>query len=362
MRKRVGPRRMEGDRDPHSVQAPLLSPSLLFGVMVLVYVLTAVAQPVLVDTVRHAVDTIPADIPQLCMTSAMALTGIGPCLRCCTGARRFPSLNQFTVGSAALCATLDMTAGWLLYAGLLRTGGAIFTVIYSSCTAWTALFAWWQGSTLHQWQWAGVALVTTGLGLNGLANQHAASSDDNNPVLVGALLCLGGSVVHSLFVVALNKRLRDSEMTMTPLELCGLMGTIETATLVVKLMASHNIPQLSGSQMSLVLPAVLLLVGSNWLHAISFFEVLHTAGPVVSALLKAIQTICVFVLSSVLFCDMATEAAQCITFAKSLSVGVLVSGLLAYGYGHAKDQAVTYESLHSIEVSLGDEDQDKDNV
>ena len=46
MRKRVGPRRMEGDRDPHSVQAPLLSPSLLFGVMVLVYVLTAVAQPV----------------------------------------------------------------------------------------------------------------------------------------------------------------------------------------------------------------------------------------------------------------------------------------------------------------------------
>ena len=46
MRKRVGPRRMEGDRDPHRVQAPLLSPSVLFGVMVLVYVLTAVAQPV----------------------------------------------------------------------------------------------------------------------------------------------------------------------------------------------------------------------------------------------------------------------------------------------------------------------------
>ena len=74
-----------------------------------------------------------------------------------------------------------------------------------------------------------------------------------------------------------------------------------------------------------------------------------------------------FVLSSVLFCDMATEAAQCITFAKSLSVGVLVSGLLAYGYGHAKferikDQAVSYESLNSIEVNPGDEDQDKDNV
>jgi len=69
---------------------------------------------------------------------------------------------------------------------------------------------------------------------------------------------------------------------------------------------------------------------SNWCHTMAFFSVLKATGPIFSALLKAVQTVCVFFLSSLLFCT-PERPGPCASWGKSASVLVLVVGLGVYG-------------------------------
>jgi drug/metabolite transporter (DMT)-like permease len=96
----------------------------------------------------------------------------------------------------------------------MRTGAAVFVVVYSSTSAWTALLAYTRGTEVSDKQWVGVALVTVGLVLNGYMNQQSALGDPQG-IGVGFLLCLVGTVLHSFFIVDMNSRLREPAMTLT---------------------------------------------------------------------------------------------------------------------------------------------------
>ena len=211
-------------------------------------------------------------------------------------------------------------------------------VVYSSTSAWTALFAYAKGEFISWNQWLGVLLVTIGLVCNGYINTDLAHEKAPD-VLPGFGLCLIGTCLHSFFVVDMNARLRDARMMLTDRHFGACLGVMETLLLI-----SYpggplwHIPtdwatlqQMREAPNALAICAGIVgLTLSNWFHTLAFFAVLKASGPVFSALLKAIQTVCVFGLSSILFCS-SEAPSQCATWGKSLSVLVLVVGLVVYG-------------------------------
>ena len=194
-----------------------------FGIIVGVYVGTAIVQSVAVDTLRimGALEVFPQWSPQQCMTISMACLALAPLGphrgEASTGFKAWRNLNRYTTKSLLVCAATDLFSGWCLYAGLLQVGGAIFVVVYSSSSAWTAVFAHMRGQAISPKQWAGVALCTTGLVANGYINVAGTSHVDglHRSVLMGFALCLAGAVLHSYFIVDLNARLQDKRMQMS---------------------------------------------------------------------------------------------------------------------------------------------------
>ena len=66
---------------------------------------------------------------------------------------------------------VDLCSGVLVMMGLLVVGSGVYVVIYSSCTAWTAVLSrLFLRRRLARMQWLGVALCTLGLAANGLAS------------------------------------------------------------------------------------------------------------------------------------------------------------------------------------------------
>jgi len=73
----------------------------------------------------------------------------------------------------------------------------------------------------------------------------------------------------------------------------------------------------------------LVLIAS--VHAAAFFTLLKNMGAVASALLKGVQAIVVVGLSAMFYCP--TEKSQCLTWIKSLSAIIVLSGVMGYGVG-----------------------------
>ena len=104
----------------------------------------------------------------------------------------------------------------------------------------------------------------------------------------------------------------------------------------------------SSPQTIKILIGITTLTISNLFHTMAFFAVLSKTGPVFSALLKAIQTICVFILSSIFFCSADGIQTQCATIGKALAVVVLTSGLAVYGLGaqeKGREEARSFKEL-----------------
>lgn len=304
------------------------------AVAVACYVSTAVGQPLIADMInaRLRVENSLVLVPHLCMTIAMALVAIVRQRR----SEPRKARTAHTTHAVVVSAMLDILAGRCLYAGLARVGGGLFTVIYSSCTAWTALFSHFAGNRLHHLQWVGVGVVTLGLVCSGLANLDRPAETDGVSLAWGFGLCVLGSMLHSILICYMNARLQDSRVSLCAMEFCAVMGALETVFLVLTGAASFAVesPGISFHRADAYALASLLLalIGCNWVHAIAFFLTLTDAGPVFSALLKAIQMVCVFALSALFFCSVE-QPTQCATIGKCFTVMLLAAGLGVYALG-----------------------------
>ena len=96
-------------------------------------------------------------------------------------------------------------------------------------------------------------------------------------------------------------------MGLSDTEFGGVLGVMETLVLVGPQM---RMASWQGLRQAAQAPAagwigagIVALTLSNLLHTMAFFAVLKSSGPIFSALLKAVQTLCVFVLSQLLFCS-----------------------------------------------------------
>ena len=105
---------------------------------------------------------------------------------------------------------IDLCSGILCFTGLVSAGSAIFTVVYSSVTVYTALFSWlFFGRNLHYMQWGGVCLVM--LGLISSSFGGTSGTEDSEDVGLGILMITVGSMFHSLYYIVSESILKDDD-------------------------------------------------------------------------------------------------------------------------------------------------------
>lgn len=233
---------------------------------------------------------------------------------------------------ASLC-LMDLISQFLNLFGLILAGSLLYSVIYASCTVWTALFSRiLLNRRLHTMQWVGVVTVFTGLmcGVGG-------SIRDGNDTRLGVILILIGSMVHSLTYIVSEKLLAVVSDPISPEMLSSVMGFFGVLVygawqliytipnfdrVVVNEIYSHH------GSVAVIIVAFIALVLVNMLHALCFFNVISSAGATTTGILKGVQTVLVFLSSHFAFCSI--QSSQCFTVAKGVSVVVVSVGVVLY--------------------------------
>ena len=262
-------------------------------------------------------------------------------------------------------AAVDLASGALLTGGLLLTGGGVFAVLYNSVPAWTALLSRLVlGQQLAARKLLGVVTVCAGLALNVLGTQQHSASDSET--LMGAGAVLTGSFLHSTLFLLSELAVRRSSGGGSSREGKGdaqgeldgalpaqmwscLLGSIESIAMMLWVCVAAYLwgfddpvsqpstePPAIAAYAALSSPAtpttvflgVAGLITIDAIHSASFFALLSHLGAVSAALLKGIQTITIFLLSAVAFCDV--EPTQCITRGKLWSIAAVLLGTLLY--------------------------------
>ena len=216
----------------------------------LLYVVTGILQPIIVDWLRlhNALGRHGLLLPTWANTLGMAACGLfaskhdwtiaKQCIffqkHSTTTSNNAKPLNTTSTASNFLrrrlywTASIDLISGMLLSGGLLWTGGSIFVVLYNSVPVWTALQArCGLGQVLNRGQILGVLLVSIGLasqvlssGEEELSTSSSSNQDhgiidsfntinqqeslyriNNHKIIIGSSMVLLGSFLHGTMFI-----------------------------------------------------------------------------------------------------------------------------------------------------------------
>jgi len=201
---------------------------------------------------------------------------------------------------------IDVAGTTLTLYGQILCGSGIYIIIYSSLTIWSAL-----GSRIlmkkhfNLLQIIGIIVVTAGLGVSG-----AASFDAGGDVVLGIIITLVGTIFHSA-VYWLNEFL-GKKFKINLQIMCGWTG-IGGVTLYLIYQCCYTIPHWQELVVDPVVAAngflwqilllYLALVAVDAFHMFAQYTVVPRLGSVSTGIGKSISSICVFVLSHLLFCS-----------------------------------------------------------
>ena len=246
-------------------------------------------------------------------------------------------INSNNIRSISLLCLLDIVSQTLNLTGLVFAGSLLFTILYSSCTIWTAIFSYViLNRSLHPMQWLSVITVVCGLAVASLG-----SLSEGEYVIEGGAMIITGSIIHSLTYILSEKMMLQLNDPLSPETISytmGIFGTIVYScwqifytipnfkVLVIDQIASHN------GNVYVIIPSFLLLICINFVHAYCFFHLLGSVGSTTTGVLKGVQTVIVFVGSHFAFCSL--QSSQCFTPQKGISLAVVVIGVLGYSYFH----------------------------
>jgi len=190
------------DDQKDTVHRPRMPQRAWLALLLAAYVVTGTLQPTVVDylRLRGAIGRRVLLVPTLCNVLGMAACGM-----LASRAEWRDVLNTLrhsreTRVTVAVATAVDLFSGMLLTAGLMHTGGGVFTVLYNSVPAWTAILARIAlGRRLSAQRTAGVGVVCLGLALNVVGtHQHAAAAGSSSwSALAGSAAVLLGSMLHS---------------------------------------------------------------------------------------------------------------------------------------------------------------------
>lgn len=235
-----------------------------------------------------------------------------------------------------LLAIIELCSAALCFTGLVCAGSAVFTVIYSSVTVYTALFSrLFLGRELHYMQWGGVFLVMLGLTSSSIGTSFGSSAGEED-VGIGIMMIIIGSMFHSL-VYILSESILKSEDPIAPEFLGSFMGCVGVFVfglwqvfytfprfqdLILDEIDAHN------GNNTVIISTYIILVIVNLIHGVCFYHLIKSVGSTTTGILKGVQSVMVFVISHFAFC--ALQKSQCFTTAKGASLVVVVFGVSCY--------------------------------
>lgn len=218
---------------------PAVGYRLRIALLLACYVFTGTIQPILVDYLRmhNAVGRKLLLVPTLCNVLGMAACGVLASASEWSNAhdilRHDRRIRRLLLKGVAV----DLISGLLLMAGLMCSGSSVFTVLYNSVPAWTALISRvFLGRRLSTGRLAGVLIVCFGLGLNVLGTQQHANAAGFSPLaaLGGSAAILIGSLLHSAMFLLTERAVRSGNsfdrraITIAPAIWSCLLGSIES--------------------------------------------------------------------------------------------------------------------------------------
>ena len=314
---------------------------LLLGILLCFYVLTGVLQPTLIEVLTYngacEKTTFLFILPTYVGMTLSVLSDLDSLKH---GKIRWTRISTLVL--------IDLCSGILCFTGLVSAGSAIFTVVYSSVTVYTALFSWlFFGRQLHYMQWGGVCLVM--LGLISSSFGSSAGTEDSEDVGLGILMIMVGSMFHSLYYIVSESILKDDD-PIAPEFLGTFQGLFGTAvfgmwqlvytfprwnTLISDEIAAHN------GDFSIIAVTYVGLVVVNFVHGVCFFHMLKMVGSTTTGVLKGVISVLVFIISHFAFCSL--QKSQCFTISKGLSLVVVVLGVACYSIYKAEKVVVPAE-------------------
>lgn len=235
-----------------------------------------------------------------------------------------------------LLAVIELCSAALCFTGLVCAGSAVFTVIYSSVTVYTALFSrLFFGRELHYMQWGGVLMVMLGLTSSSIGATFGGD-DGEKDVGIGIIMIIIGSLFHSL-VYILTESILKSENPIAPEFLGSFMGCVGVIVfglwqvfytfprfqdLILDEIDAHD------GDLTVIGMTYFTLVIVNLVHGVCFYHLIKSVGSTTTGILKGVQSVVVFVISHFAFCSL--QKSQCFTASKGASLIVVVCGVLCY--------------------------------
>lgn len=237
-------------------------------------------------------------------------------------------------GTITALSLTDVISCYLNFSGLVNAGSLIFTVIYSSVTVYTALFAYlFLGRRLHALQWVAVFVIMVGLITGGLGATFMGGQD----VILGIVQILIGSMFHSMTYIISEYLLVKTEDPIAP-ELMGSILGLFGIVIFGIWQAVYTIPNFQhlvidniaakNGDINVIFTTLSILIVVNFIHAFCFFHLLNLVGSTTTGVMKGVQSVLVFGISHFAFCSY--QQSQCFTLAKAFSLCIVVCGVILY--------------------------------
>jgi len=243
-------------------------------------------------------------------------------------------LKQF--GMLVAIALSDLCGTTLTYMGLVLAGSGLYVVLYSSIVLWTALF---RVAFLKRSIRGEQCLALFGI-VGGIAASALNSAGAGEDVSLGILTTLLGAVVYGATYV-MSESLLYKPGAPAPSSVCAFVGLMNLALVSAYILWSA-LPRMDELLLAPVRAAgadlrlIAMLFGVAWLslgaHFLALYRICSTSA-VAAGVNRSAQTVGVFAISALLFCD--RQAAQCYTSVKGISTAVVVGGILLYNLGES---------------------------
>ncbi|KAG1695477.1 hypothetical protein DVH05_019633 [Phytophthora capsici] len=220
-------------------------------------------------------------------------------------------------------------------------GSGLYQVVYSSVICWSALMSRFiLKKIVSKEEWFGIALVTFGLAFSALG--ESGSGRDNTIVLMGCFNTLVGAAFYGGNYVTGEYTLKLAERP-HPKDLCLKIGATCVAVIAVyqtlfvlpewDALVTKPIAEAYGNTTYIVFALVAYTL-SQLAHGLTYFVMLGSSGAVTTGIMQSLRAVCVFVISSMLYCSQ--QESQCFDTKRGVATLIVVSGVMFYSW--AKSQ------------------------
>lgn len=283
-----------------------------------------------------------AMLPNLDWYVGMMLVGVHRAWPDATG--RYPMVEQRHVLPIAICdylATIGTTVG------LIMSGSALFGIIFSSVTVWTAFFTCCllrKSQTLLKM--LGIATCVVGLSLPTL-DQAQDTAEGGDELFVGIILTFVGTLFYALEYTLCERAFTLYDRPLDSKQLCFYTGAWGLAFTCVW-MAAYTLPHWDEIVTSEVLAAhgspglIIFLYAThtlnNGVHNAAWFVVCELESGVSTGLLMGLKAAALFLASAVCFCKdqspwpekLDAHREQCMTPTKVAATCIVLLGTALY--------------------------------